>query len=159
MRHLFTAALAFALAGSAYAQQKLVPVDESGVQKLIASNKGKVVLVNFWATWCVPCREEMPQLLAMENRLRPQGLKLLFISADEPEQEADARKFLQSKKVAFPAYLKSAKNDEAFINAFDPKWSGAVPSLFLYDKTGKRVRSFSGEAEMSAVEAAVKKLL
>ena len=141
------------------AQDKLVPLDEAGVQKLIASNKGKVVLVNFWATWCEPCRAEVPQLVTMEGRLRAKGLKLLVISADEPESEAEARKFIASKKVPGPTYLKSAKNDDHFINAFDPKWSGAVPALFLYDRTGKRIRSFIGEADLAVVESEIRKLL
>ena len=151
--------LALLLMLPAAAQPKLTPVDESGVQKLIASSKGKVLLVNFWATWCEPCRAEMPALVAMEKRLAPKGLKLVTISADEPEAASEAAKFISSKGVGQPAYIKKAQNDEKFINAMDPKWSGAVPSLFLFDKTGRKVRSFIGEADLKAVEAAIAKLL
>lgn len=148
------------MAGTAlHASQKLIALDESALQKLIAAQKGRVVLVSFWATWCEPCREEMPALAAMESRLRPKGLKLLVISADEPEKETAARKFLESKRIPFPAYLKAAKNDENFINSMDPKWSGALPALFLYDRAGKRVKTFIGETDSKEVEAAVGKLL
>ncbi len=143
----------------AAAQQKLTPVDESGVQKIIAAGKGKVLLVNFWATWCEPCRAEIPALVTMEKRLAPKGLKLVTISADEPEAAAEAAKFIAAKGVPQPAYIKNAKNDEKFINTMDPKWSGAVPALFLFDKTGKKARSFIGEADLKAVEAAISKLL
>jgi len=137
----------------------LATVDESGFQKLIAAHKGKVVLYDFWATWCDSCRAELPPLVQLANKLRPQGFELVTISADEPEQAADARKVL--KQIAFtgPAYRKQAVNDENFINSIDKSWSGALPALFLYDKAGHKVRSYIGETDIKALEAAVRKLL
>ena len=151
--------LALLLMLPAAAQQKLTSVDEAGVQKIIAGAKGKVLVVNFWATWCEPCRAEMPALVAMQKRLAAKGLQLVTISADEPEAAAEAAKFIGSKGIPLPAYIKNAKNDEQFINAMDPKWSGAVPALFIFDKSGKKVRSFIGEADLKAVEASILKLL
>jgi thiol-disulfide isomerase/thioredoxin len=138
---------------------KLIPVDESSYSQLISSNKGKVTLVSFWATWCVPCREEVPQLVALEKRLQPKGLKVVFISADEVDSEMDARRFLAGKNVPLPSYQKVVKNDDKFIEGLDPKWSGALPALFLYDRNGKQVKNFIGETSMQAIEAEVKKLL
>ena len=83
VRLLFAAAL---LAAPLCAQPALQPVNETGYQELLAANKGKVVLVNFWATWCQPCRAEMPQLVKMEASLRARGFKLVTVSADEPER-------------------------------------------------------------------------
>jgi thiol-disulfide isomerase/thioredoxin len=141
------------------AAQPLQPVDEAGYKRLIDSHRGKIVLVNFWATWCAPCREEMPQLARIHSSLRGQGFTLLTISADEPEDEADARAFLTESKVSFPAWIKRAKDDDRFINAIDPKWSGALPALFLYDRAGKKVKSYIGEADIPQLEATIKKLL
>ena len=149
--------LTFALVASA-AAQKLIPLDEGGYTKVISSNKGKVTLVSFWATWCVPCRAEVPRLVQLEKRLQDKGLKLVLISADDVDSEMDARRFLTTKNVPMPSYQKVVKNDDKFIEGLDPKWSGALPALFLYDKTGKKVKSFVGETEMAALEAAVKKL-
>jgi thiol-disulfide isomerase/thioredoxin len=137
----------------------LVPVDEAGFQKLINSHKGKVVVYDFWATWCAPCRAELPQLVKLEARLRSQGVELITISADEPEQKVAAEKFIEKFGVPRPAYLKQAVDDDHFINAIDAKWSGALPALFLYDKSGHKVRSFIGETDMAALEAAIHKLL
>jgi thiol-disulfide isomerase/thioredoxin len=150
---LFLALFAAAPAG------KLIPVDENSYSQLIAANKGKVTVVSFWATWCVPCRVEVPQLVALEKRLQAKGLKLVLISADEVDSELDARKFLVSKNVPMPSYQKVVKNDDKFIEGLDPKWSGALPALFLYDRNGKKVKSFIGETEPAAIEAAIKKLL
>ena len=119
----------------------LRPLDEAALQQVIAANKGKVLLVSFWATWCEPCRAEMPNVVALESRLRAQGLKVIIVSADEPEQEADALRFVEAQHVPMPAYIKRAKNDQQFIDAVDKKWSGALPALFLYDRNGRRVSS------------------
>jgi thiol-disulfide isomerase/thioredoxin len=146
------------LAASAFSAD-LKPVDEKSYAQLVASAKGKVLLVNFWATWCVPCRKEMPLLVAMEQRLRAKGFQVITVSADEPEQEAAAKAFLETHKVPAPAYIRRAKDDDAFIRLVDPKWSGALPALLLYGRDGKRVRSFYGEADMKALEAAIVKLL
>ncbi len=137
----------------------LPTVDESGFRKLVAAHKGKVVVYDFWATWCDSCRADLPQLLKLEARLRSRGFEVVTISADEPEQDADARKFLDKLRVPGPAYRKQARNDEEFINSIDVKWSGALPALFLYDKSGHKVRSFIGETDMAVLERAVRKLL
>ena len=136
----------------------LTTVDEAGFQKLVDSHKGKVVLYQFWATWCAPCRAEMPQLIQLEAKLRSRGFELVTISADEPEQDAAAEKVLKQLAVRAPLYRKQAKSDDNFINSIDKKWSGALPALFLYDKNGRKVQSFIGETGMSVVEAAILKL-
>jgi DNA-binding LacI/PurR family transcriptional regulator len=98
-------------------------------------------------------------LTRLESKLRSQGFELITISADEPEQAADAEKFVKQFAVRGLVYRKQAKNDDQFINSIDVKWSGALPALFLYDKTGRKVRSFIGETDMATVEAAIRKLL
>lgn len=137
----------------------LRPLDETALQQVIATNKGSVVLVSFWATWCEPCRAEMPNVIALESRLRAQGLKVIIVSADEPEQEADALRFVEAQHVPMPAYIKRAKSDQQFIDAVDKKWSGALPALFLYDRKGRRVSSWIGESDMRDVETAVRRAL
>ena len=138
---------------------KLPPLDEAGFQKLLAANKGKVVLFDFWATWCEPCRAEMPVVAKMAKELASKGLAVITVSADEPEDNGLAVEFLKKAGYDGPAYLKTAKNDDAFINFIDPKWSGALPAMFLYDRAGKKAKSFIGETEKSLLEAAITKLL
>ncbi len=137
----------------------LVPIDEAGFQKLVDSHKGKVVLYDFWATWCAPCRAELPQLAVLKDKLRSQGLELVTISADDREHKAAAEKFIQMYRVDGPAYVKQADDDDHFISAIDPKWNGALPALFLYDRAGHKVRSFVGATDMAALERAIHKLL
>ena len=148
-----------AVAAAAALPAKLPPLDEAGFQKLLSANKGKVILFDFWATWCEPCRAEMPVLAKMATQLAPKGVVVITISADEPEDNEIAVAFLKKSGFDGPSYLKMAKKDEAFINSIDPKWSGALPAMFLYDRIGKKVKSFIGETEKSVLEAAISKLL
>lgn len=146
------------LAG-ALAAQKLTVVDESAYTKMIAAHKGRVLLVDFWATWCKPCRKEMPELVKLEQKLRARGFDLVTISADEPGAEAAALKVLKENNVPGKLYLKKAEDDDKFINSIDPKWGGALPALFLYDRSGKKMRSFIGETPIQDLEAAIEKIL
>ena len=147
------------LAALSLAAEPLARINEISYPKMIAAQKGKVVLVDFWATWCVPCRKELPELVKLEARLKAKGLVLIPISADEPENEAGTREFLTKAGVKTQGYLKAPKDDDAFIRAIDPKWGGELPALVLYDKTGRKVQIWKGETAIAAIEAAVNKLL
>ena len=157
-RCLSIASLAATLAFSAPAVV-LRPIDQAGYRSMLASRRGKVVLVNFWATWCAPCREEMPALVALEKKLQPKGLVLVTVSADEPEQSPAAAAFLAKHGVHPPAYLKKAPDDQAFINAVSREWTGALPATFLYDKNGRLARTFIGETKTQTLEDEILKLV
>ena len=137
----------------------LTPIDQVRFHRLLQSHKGKIVLVDFWATWCEPCRAELPALIHLAAKLHSKGFLLLTISADEAEQEEEAYIFLKKTGAPMPAYLKRVEHNERFIDSVDPKWSGALPALFLYDRDGHKVKSFIGETKAAEVEAAIRKLL
>jgi len=154
------AALAAAVfVGSIAGQTKLAPMNEAGYRQLIAGHKGRVLLVNFWATWCKPCRAEMPDLVKLAERLQAKGFDMVSISADEPEQEPEARKFMAATKVPGPLFIKNAADDDKFHAAIDAKWMGELPALILYDRNGKKVQSLIGEKPVKDLEAAIVKLL
>lgn len=152
-------AIALLLSLPMFAAGPLVPINEAGFEALVQAHKGKVVLYDFWATWCAPCRAEMPQLLDLEQKLRSRGVTLVTISADDREHKAAADKFIQMFRVEGPAYIRQANDDDRFTNAIDPKWTGALPALFLYDRSGHKVRSFIGATDMADIQKAVRKLL
>jgi thiol-disulfide isomerase/thioredoxin len=109
-------------------------------------------LVNIWASWCVPCREEFPELLRLERSYRRRGLRLALVSADFDAPAA--RAFLVKQGVSFRTYLKTG-DDMTFINALDPRWSGALPATFVYDGAGRLVSFWEGKADSGRFEQAV----
>jgi len=152
-------ALILPLLFAAILTAELGTVDEVSFQKLVSAHKGKVVLYDFWATWCDGCREELPQLVKLEAKLRGQGFELVTVSADEPEQAAEAAKFLKKTGVESAAYRRQAQDDDHFINSIDPKWSGALPAMFLYDRNAHKVRSYIGQTDIAVLEAAIRRIL
>ena len=140
------------------ADVRVTPVTGADIQKAIRSSDAKAVLVNVWATWCGPCREEFPGLVRVAHKYRDQGLKVLLVSADDQTDLAAVRKFLADEGVDFPAYLKAEK-DEPFINALDKRWTGALPSTFIYDGTGKLLDFWEGSAPFSVFEQKVVEVL
>lgn len=135
----------------------LKPIDEAGYARTLAGYKGKIVLVHFWASWCHGCREEMPQLIKLQQRLGD-GFVMITVSVDEPSDAPAAVEFLQEKHAPSPAYLKRTQNDEGFINSVDSKWDGSLPATFLYGRDGHRAASFFGTADINQIEAAVNRL-
>jgi cytochrome c biogenesis protein CcmG/thiol:disulfide interchange protein DsbE len=94
----------------------------------LSALRGKVVMVNFWATWCPPCREEMPILDAFYRRYHAQGLEMIALSVDRPHDRSDVSKVMQS--FSYPA----AMLDDAKVNGFaDPS---ALPVTFVIDGNG-----------------------
>lgn len=137
----------------------LSPVDEPAFRRIVAAHRDSVLLVDFWATWCAPCREEFPKLVSLHSTYRDRGLSFVAISCDEPEQEANAGAFLKQQAAPTPFYVKRARSDDQFIDSIDPEWSGALPALFLFDRAGRKVKSFIGETDIKSIEASLKTLL
>ena len=120
-------------------------LDAAAFRALLAGNRGSVVLVNFWATWCVPCREEYPDLVRLQNELAPRGFRILAVSTDFASQRAAVDSFLDSMKPGFPNYWKKSGGEQAFIESVDRDWGGELPFSVLYSRDGARLKSLSGK--------------
>ena len=160
--------LALLAASHASAQTKTAPekpvadppvIDFDAYQKLLEKHRGKAVLVNFWATWCEPCREEFPMLSELARQHAPQGLVVFGVSLDEDVDINLVRGFIARLKPVFPIYRKKPGKDEAFINAVEQKWSGALPATFFYDREGRKVASLVGEHKRPEFDRIIKELL
>jgi len=147
------------LAAAGAGPARLEPYNAKRHREVLAENRGKVVLFDFWATWCAPCRAEMPLLVELDRKLRRRGFRLITVSADEPEDKQQALEFLRKHGAPEPAYIKDVDDDDAFINAINPDWSGALPALFLYDRSGKLVKTWIGETAIAEIEKALRGLL
>lgn len=118
----------------------------------------RATLVNVWATWCGPCREEFPAIVSLAERHRDDGLRVLFVSADFDDQAHEVRAFLADHNAAGPWLLKSGPDME-FINGLEPRWSGALPATIVYDSNGSPIEFWEGGADSARFEAAVAPLL
>jgi thiol-disulfide isomerase/thioredoxin len=116
------------------------------------------VLVNVWATWCMPCREEFPDLLHVARELAPKGLRLVLVSVDFEGDDDQATKFLTSQGVDFPTFVRRGK-DEVFVDGLEPQWSGAIPATFIYDADGKLVQFWEGKASYPVIKRRALKAL
>jgi thiol-disulfide isomerase/thioredoxin len=135
-------------------------LDAKGLAARIEAEKGHVVLLNFWATWCVPCREEFPDLVRLQNALSQQGLRVIGVSTDFSKQLAAVEAFLAKNKPSFPNYhRKSGGDDQDFINAVDPTWGGELPFSVLYGRDGNKVRTLAGKSSYADFEREVLKVL
>lgn len=135
-------------------------MDLAGLQQRLAQERGRVVVLNFWATWCEPCREEFPALIHLHRRYASQGLTLLSISLDSPHlRDTLVKEFLSQQHPSFPVFLKTPGDDDVFINAMDPAWRGALPATFIYDRNGLRQHSLFGPQTFSSLENYIRPLL
>ena len=104
--------------------------DLSGKIWTLKDLRGKVVLVNFWATWCPPCRKEMPDLETLYRRFGPQGLVILGIS---DEEAAKVKPFISQQKVTYPVLLDPGRKVNELFQI------EGIPKTFIYDRDGKIV--------------------
>jgi thiol-disulfide isomerase/thioredoxin len=126
------------------------PINEAGFRDLVQNRNGKILLLNFWATWCIPCREEFPDLVKIANKYQGENMEVVGISADFPDEiESKVKPFLKSQNANFKNYVKNVEDDEALINSMNPDWSGALPATFIYDVNGVLRQSHFGQNDFN----------
>ena len=139
--------------------QKLIgQADDKMILKTISEKKGKVVLLNMWATWCEPCVEEFPDIIMLNNKYKDQGLDVITVSHDFVESLADS--FLIAQKADFTNYMKDiAQDGNDFIKGIDNDWYGALPATWLFDRNGERRYFIEGQFFTDELEAMIVELL
>jgi thiol-disulfide isomerase/thioredoxin len=136
------------------------PINVAGLKDLISRQKDKPLLVNFWATWCDPCRDEFPELVKIDTEFRPKSLDFVTVSLDDVSDiKTVVPKFLADMKATMPAYLLNASDPEPAINAVDPKWQGDLPATFLYNAKGEVVFKHFGRINTIELREAIERLV
>ena len=120
------------------AEDLRIPVyDFDGLQPFLERKNDTLYVVNFWASWCKPCVEEMPYLLEAEEKYRDSGLRLLLVSLDfKSEAETELIPFMKRHGLGKQVILLSDPDANAWINRVNEQWSGAIPATLFY-KNGK----------------------
>jgi cytochrome c biogenesis protein CcmG/thiol:disulfide interchange protein DsbE len=117
----------------------------------LANYRGKAVLLDFWATWCTPCRDEIPRFVEFQNKYREQGLQVIGISMDDDAKPV--REFYQQFKMNYPVALGSEKVAEAYGGVL------GLPITFLIGRDGRVAAKHIGEVDMSVLEQEIETLL
>ena len=134
-----------------FALPAIILTDLSGQTINLAGYEGKVVLVNFWAVWCTPCREEIPQFIALQEKYGAHGFQAVGISMEDPE--ATLRDFCREYKVNYPIVMGDQKIAEAFGGVL------GLPTTFLIGRDGRIHARQVGATDFPKLEREVTGLL
>ena len=134
----------------------MLTADELG--KRLQQSRAPLTLVHVWATWCVPCREELPIVLRVRQAYTNRGLEVILVSADPPDTRAAVAHYLEARDARFPSYLIDNPN-ASFINTLCTNWSGALPASFFFSPGGRLQRWWEGSAEYARYQKSVEQLL
>jgi cytochrome c biogenesis protein CcmG/thiol:disulfide interchange protein DsbE len=127
--------------------------DVDGNEVSLSAYKGKVVLLNFWATWCGPCKAEIPGFVRIQEKYRDQGLVIVGYSVDDTAEKAKA--YAAEYKMNYPILLGEGREDVQ--DAYGPIWG--IPASFIISKEGKVCRKHMGIAPEAVFEKEVAALL
>ena len=136
-------------------------VDETEFAQVLRRYRGKVVLVDFWATWCAGCRELFPHTVELSERFADRGLVVISLSIDDPEEQPSVLKWLESNGATFDNFISRYGGSNKTLDAFELE-DGVLPIYRVYDRAGKPHKTLlSSEGPISAedVDRAVKELL
>jgi thiol-disulfide isomerase/thioredoxin len=135
-------------------------IDAEQMQALLKRDGARPLLVNYWATWCDPCRDEFPDLVKIDADYRAKGLDFIAITLDDLiDIKTAVPEFLGKMHAKMPVYLLNVRDPEPAINAVDAAWGGALPATFLYDKNGGVVYKRFGRVNTTELRTAIEKLV
>jgi thiol-disulfide isomerase/thioredoxin len=158
---------AFVLAGGgaraqSASERELKSVDPAAIKAMVAANKGKVVFLNFFATYCVPCHTEFPDIMKLQTKYK-NSLQVVEVSMNDrtdAAERAEMLKYVEEQKPPFPVYIASSTDDE-FYKSMDPRWaqSEALPMTMIFDRDGKEAHFYQKALSLADMERDVTPLL
>lgn len=151
-KYSFALLLCVLLLGSSLAQAQNRPevqISSQDIIKAVSQAKGKVVVVNFWASWCPPCRQEIPDLIALRKRIPEDKLLLIGVSIDQ--DPAMFSSFANKAGFNYPVYLAKADVPQAFSLR-------SIPRTMVYSPKGEMVKAIEGFVTGAELEKIINKL-
>jgi peroxiredoxin len=112
-------------------------IDVAGIEKIVANDSDKLLLINVWATWCGPCVTEFDELVTINRIYRRRDFELITISADSPDHKDKALEFLKGKEASCKNYLFDSEDKYALMEAVDEKSPGGIPYTILVKPGGE----------------------
>ncbi|MBV6425279.1 MAG: Thiol-disulfide oxidoreductase ResA [Steroidobacteraceae bacterium] len=118
--------------------------DAARLRAILDAYRGKVVVLNLWASWCVPCLREIPDLVRIEKELAPRGVVLVGVSMDEPGDAARVAAFRAQHFPQFRTWLRAESELDAIASVVDPAWNEVLPTTYVLGRDGKVARRVQG---------------
>lgn len=138
--------------------RRVKEIDLGSLAKLIKPS-GKPLLINFWATWCDPCREEFPDLVKIDAAYKGK-IDLITVSLDDlADIDGDVPKFLAEMKAEMPAYLLHTNDESAAIQLVSKDWAGNLPLTVFFDASGKLAYQRNGKLRYDTVKENIDRVL
>lgn len=135
-------------------------IDVAGYRRALAKYRGEPVMVNFWATWCEPCRYEFPMIVQLTREYAPKGLAVFGVNLDSDADMHVARNFLAKNQPPFPSFRQKPGIDvDAFYHGVNPAWTGTMPQTIFYDRDGRIAGYFFGSRPREMFEQAIRQIL
>lgn len=141
-------------AGVAGKEIELVLKDPFGAEQRLSALKGRIVVLNFWATYCIPCRKEMPDLAAIQNEFAALGVQVVGASADEEEDREKVLQFVKETKVNFPIWLGATISDMMKFGL-----GAALPGTVIIGRDGRVVKVISGIVNQADLKKQIETML
>jgi thiol-disulfide isomerase/thioredoxin len=150
---MLAAAVAALLLANPAANLKFSFKDTEGRKVSLSQFKGKVIILDFWATWCVPCKEESPGFIELQKKYGARGLQIVGVSVDDTMNQA--KKYATAMKMNYPILLAEGKED--ILKAYDP--IVGIPVSIVIDREGRIASRHEGIAKMDVFEKEILPLL
>lgn len=150
------------------------PIDANGAKALVKNGTKKLRLINVWATWCVPCVKEFPELVVTARKFDMRDFEFISISADDPKDTAPVKSFLENQRAGMSdrlrksvvaegrktnSYVFTGANTDDLMNALDSKWAGGLPYTVLVGTDGEILWRNGGMVNGDELRAKVLELL
>ncbi|MBK7866006.1 MAG: TlpA family protein disulfide reductase [Ignavibacteriales bacterium] len=138
--------------------QEVKTIDEKGLSNLLKNRDGSILFINFWATWCVPCREEFPDIVKLAKNFPK--VEYVAVSLDHPDEiKSKIEPFLKKMKAPFNNYVAKFKDDQVLIEMINKDWNGAIPATAIYSSNGKEVGFYPKKMSYTELEKELKKVI
>lgn len=149
----------FAAQPAAQAGAPIALMSAADLKQALAAERGKVVVLNLWATWCTSCLKEIPDLMQLEREQKGKGMSLLAVGMDDPAELGRIRAFRDKFFPGFRTSLRSEAEMDTVVSVVDPAWNELLPTTYLIGRDGKVVKRIQGKKSLEEFRAELAPLL